>query len=52
MADSEVREASNVVTAENATTFYAERLGLADIAEPSEAESVKKDSEPEQSRAE
>jgi len=49
MADSEVREASNVVTAENATTFYAERLGLADIAEPSEAESVKKDSEPEQS---
>jgi hypothetical protein len=50
MAESEVvREASNVVTSDNATTFYAERLGLADQAEPTEAESVKKDSEPEQS---
>jgi len=45
----EEKVASSVVTAENATTFYAERLGLADIAEPTEAESVKKDSEPEQS---
>jgi hypothetical protein len=33
----EVREASNVVTAENATTFYAERLGLADEQAPTEA---------------
>jgi len=50
MAESEVvREASNVVTSDNATTFYAERLGLADQVEPTEAESVKKDSEPEQS---
>jgi len=49
MADTEVREASNVVTSDNATTFYAERLGLADDVEPTEAESVKKDSEPEQS---
>ena len=50
MAESEVvREASNVITSDNATTFYAERLGLADQAEPTEAESVKKDSEPAQS---
>ena len=46
MAD--VKEASSVVTSENATTFYAERLGLADSVEPTEAESVKKDPEPEQ----
>ena len=44
----EVREASSVVTSDNATTFYAERLGLADNNEPPEAESVKEDSEPEQ----
>jgi DNA repair exonuclease SbcCD ATPase subunit len=38
MADANVaREASNVVTSENATTFYAERLGLADSIEPPEA---------------
>jgi hypothetical protein len=43
--------ASNVVTAENAATFYAERLGLADQVEPTEAESVKKDSEPAQDEA-
>ena len=44
MAD--VKEAGNVVTSENATTFYAERLGLADNNEPPEAEST--DSEPAQ----
>ena len=48
MAESEVREASSVLTSENATTFYAERLGLADQEPQAEAESVKKDSEPEQ----
>jgi len=49
MAESEVvREASNVITSDNATTFYAERLGLADQEPQAEAESVKKDSEPEQ----
>ncbi|CAB4123383.1 hypothetical protein UFOVP42_48 [uncultured Caudovirales phage] len=38
MADANVaREASSVVTSENATTFYAERLGLADSIEPPEA---------------
>ena len=46
MAD--VKEASSVVTSENATTFYAERLGLADQEPQAEAESVKKDSEPDQ----
>jgi hypothetical protein len=44
----EEKVASSVVTAENATTFYAERLGLADEVEPTEAESVKEDSEPAQ----
>jgi len=48
MADTEVREASSVITSDNATTFYAERLGLADQEPQAEAESVKKDSEPEQ----
>ena len=33
----EVREASSVVTSDNATTFYAERLGLADEQAPTEA---------------
>ena len=48
MAEQEVvREASSVLTSENATTFYAERLGLADEQASTEAESVKKDSEPE-----
>jgi hypothetical protein len=38
MADENVvKEASNVITSENATTFYAERLGLADSIEPTEA---------------
>jgi hypothetical protein len=38
MADANVvREASSVITSENATTFYAERLGLADSIEPPEA---------------
>jgi len=46
MAD--VKEASSVVTSENATTFYAERLGLSESAEPTEADDVKKSSEPEQ----
>ena len=45
MADTEVREAANVVDSSNAATFYAERLGLADQ-EPTEAESI--DSEPDQ----
>ena len=45
----EERVAETVVDSSNATTFYAERLGLADDVEPTEAESVKKDSEPEQS---
>jgi len=36
MADTEVREAANVVDSSNAATFYAERLGLADQ-EPTEA---------------
>jgi hypothetical protein len=49
MAEAEVlKEASSVVTSDNAATFYAERLGLADEVEPTEAESVKKDSEPAQ----
>ena len=34
----EVREASNVVTSSNAAEFYAERLGLADLAEETAAE--------------
>jgi len=47
MAEQEVvREASSVVTSDNATTFYAERLGLADQAEPTEAV---ENTEPEQS---
>jgi len=40
------KEASSVVTSDNATTFYAERLGLADSEPEVEVESVKKDSEP------
>jgi len=36
----EVREASNVVTSSNAAEFYAERLGLADLAEETVAEST------------
>ena len=43
----EVREASSVVTSENAADFYAKNLGLADEQAPTEAETVKKDSEPE-----
>jgi hypothetical protein len=43
MAD---KEAASVVTAENATTFYAERLGLAENEPSTEVESVKKESEP------
>jgi hypothetical protein len=37
MAEAEARVASNVVSSENAATFYAERLGLADQEEPTEA---------------
>jgi hypothetical protein len=33
MADTEAREASNVVTSSNAADFYAERLGLAEVQE-------------------
>ena len=36
MADTEAREAQNVVTSNNAADFYAERLGLAEDA-PTEA---------------
>ena len=43
----EERVAQTVVDSSNATTFYAERLGLADEQATTEAESVKKDSEPE-----
>jgi hypothetical protein len=43
----EVREASSVITSENAADFYAKNLGLADEQAPTEAETVKKDSEPE-----
>ena len=43
----EVREAATVIDSSNATTFYAERLGLADEQTSTEAESVKEDSEPE-----
>jgi hypothetical protein len=46
----EEKVASSVVTSDNATTFYAERLGLADEVVPTEAESVKKDSEPAQDK--
>ena len=34
MADTEIREASSVVTSDNAAEFYAERLGLADRDQP------------------
>jgi len=45
MAD---KEASSVITSDNATTFYAERLRLADSEPEVEVETVKKDSEPAQ----
>ena len=38
MADTEAREAQNVVTSNNAADFYAERLGLAEQAPPTVAE--------------
>ena len=38
MADTEAREAQNVVTSNNAADFYAERLGLAEEAPPTVAE--------------
>jgi hypothetical protein len=38
MADTEVREAQNVVTSNNAADFYAERLGLAEEAPPAAVE--------------
>jgi len=44
----EAREASSVVTSNNAAEFYAERLGLSESVEPTEADDVKKSSEPEQ----
>ena len=37
----EAREASSVVTSNNAAEFYAERLGLSESVEPTEAEDVK-----------
>jgi len=42
------KEASSVVTSNNAAEFYAERLGLSESVEPTEAEDVKESSEPEQ----
>ena len=42
------KEASSVVTSNNAAEFYAERLGLSESVEPTEADDVKKSSEPEQ----
>ena len=44
----EERVAETVLDSSNATTFYAERLGLADQEPQAEAEFVKKDSEPDQ----
>lgn len=38
MADTEVRQAGNVLTSGNAAEFYAERLGLADAPNEAEAE--------------
>jgi hypothetical protein len=40
MADTEAREASNVVTSSNAADFYAERLGLAEVQEETAAEEI------------
>jgi hypothetical protein len=40
MADTEAREASNVVTSSNAADFYAERLGLAEVLEEPVAEEI------------
>lgn len=40
MADTEAREASNVVTSSNAADFYAERLGLAEVQEEPVAEEI------------
>ena len=40
MADTEAREASNVVTSSNAADFYAERLGLAEVQEKPVAEEI------------
>jgi hypothetical protein len=37
MADTEAREASNIVTSSNAADFYAERLGLAEVQQEPEA---------------
>ena len=37
MADTEAREAQSVVTSSNAADFYAERLGLAEVQEETEA---------------
>lgn len=52
MADTEIREASSVITSENAAEFYAERLGLADQDTPvadeqSEPAQVEEQSKPE-----
>ena len=40
MADTEAREAQNVVTSGNAADFYAERLGLAEVQEEPVAEEI------------
>ena len=46
MANAE-RVAQTVISSENAADFYAKNLGLADEQAPTEAETVKEDSEPE-----
>jgi hypothetical protein len=49
MADTEAREASNIVTSSNAADFYAERLGLAEVQEePAAVEQTEPVSEKEQ----
>lgn len=49
MADTEAKEASNIVTSSNAADFYAERLGLAEVQEePAAVEQTEPVSEDEQ----
>lgn len=49
MADTEAKEASNIVTSSNAADFYAERLGLAEVQEePAAVEQTEPVSEEEQ----
>jgi len=52
MADTEVKVAENVVTSSNAADFYAERLGLADEASPTEAVEITEPAEEAQEQSE